>query len=283
MGADGKKEGLEALGAQGVKVDVRTEPGVKAKIHTQLLYFGNLAVNDVGWQTIAWDADQNHASRPGQCLNDPDTMSMQGQIVGGAQSPRAGTDDAYLAACRGRLAGVVVAAPGHGPFSGKGLEKFDRHRGIDPCPDAHELTGTGAYQAAHPGQGVVAANDLYGFVVMAKGDERQIGRDIYSRRTGHLAWCRGEVIADRRGTVAIVGMAAEDLAMFDQASLQPRPEFDSRGITGKGAQLLDPGVDTRQVFGSCPGGNYILDQGGYFLYEATTSRMDDPPLGRDLS
>ena len=282
MGPDGKEEGLEALGAQRLEIDVFAEPGVEGELDPQLFDLGDLAVDDVLRQAIARDTDHDHAAGPGQGLDDPHRMAVQGQVVGGTQAARSGADDADLATGGGGLLRIVVASPGHRPFGGEGLEKLDRHRGVDPCPDAHQLTGPGADEAADPGQGIVAANDLDSLVVMAEGNERHIGRDVDAGRAGHLAGCRGEMVADRGGAVAVQGMAAKHLLVLGQSFLEPQTGLNAGRIVGKGTDFGHQGIDARQMIGTGPGGNDVLDQGGDFLEEAPAARMEYPAVGRDL-
>jgi hypothetical protein len=83
------------------------------------------------------------------------------------------------------------------------------------------------------------------------------------------------MITNPGGAVVIGGMALKNFCVLSQARLEPQAGLDFRGGVGEAAQVLDSGVDTRQMLSPGPTGNDILDKDGDFLGQAAASRMDD--------
>ena len=213
MGANGHKESLKAFLPQLFEGHIPAETGIEPEFHAQGFYHGRFAVDDFPGQAVARNAHQGHAAGKGQGFNDPHVIPFQRQVIGGTHTGRSRPHDTHLAVIGLCLDRILILPPGQGPLGGKGLEKFYRNRCIDAAPDAHELTGPGADQAANPGKRIVPPDDLDGFGILAHGNQGNICGYVDTGRTGHLAGGRGQIVAIAGGAVVGPDMALEDLPM----------------------------------------------------------------------
>jgi len=90
------------------------------------------------------------------------------------------------------------------------------------------------------------------------------------------------MVADGGSAIAVCGMAAKDLVVLGQASLQPYSDLDTYRIVLEVAQFRNSGVDARQMFGSGSRADDVANQGGNLFYQTTASGVDNPTIGRDF-
>ena len=195
MGPCGNEERPEALLSEFIHRGIPAQLCIESEFHSQLFDEGDFPVNDFPGKAESGNAHHHHSACIGKGFKDCDLISLESEIVGGGQPCRPCSDDAHLVA-HVRLFGRVRVGPfRNGPFGGKAFQILNGDRAVDFSPDADKFARVGADQAAHPGKGIVLADQFHGLRIFPLADERHIAGHIDSRRAGHLTRSRGENIA----------------------------------------------------------------------------------------
>jgi len=184
MGADRDEHGVErSLAPLGLEV---LDPVAAHDAHAKAAEALDLRVEHVAWQPVGGDAVAHHPARLRAGVADLDLVPPAGEVVGGGQSARTGTDDEHPPA-RGRRRPGQRPATLQREVAEEALERVDRHRLVELRPVAGVFAGVVADAPLDRGERVVGHEELPGLLVTARLDRGEPRLDVLAGRARRVA------------------------------------------------------------------------------------------------
>ena len=147
----------------------------------------HVELDDVARQAEGRDADEGRAAARGQRLVDVDLVAPAGELLGGGQAGRAGTDDRDAAAGRRLHHDVVRHVVAVVPVDQEALHGPDGERLVDVGAAAGLLARRGAHVAADGGDRVRVAGEDVALLEPALGGQHQVAPAVRVDRAAFLA------------------------------------------------------------------------------------------------